>query len=65
MTKFKDLQIGQTFDWINDEKPGQNSFTRPCVKTSARKYRTIAGGQIEHYTVGNINATVYHVDKYE
>lgn len=54
--KFRELVLYQRFDWINDSGP--NSFFDRCVKTGSRKYRSITT-DIE-YTVGSINATVYH-----
>jgi len=56
--KFKDLNIGDNFDWVNDDEPQWNSFFHPCVKTSTRKYIDYYG---QDYTVGSINAIVYHV----
>jgi hypothetical protein len=56
--KFRDLQIGQTFDWINDAKPFLNSFYHRCEKTSARGYKD---SNEVYYTVGSGKAEVYHV----
>jgi hypothetical protein len=58
MTTFRELAIGQTFDWVNDAAIGSNSFFRPCTKVSARKYVDDQGTE---YRVGSVNATVYHV----
>lgn len=65
MTKFRDLNIGQTFDWIDDDRRNEASFFMPCVKISARKYRTTDGEPVMHYTVGSINAKVHHVGEYK
>ena len=55
--KFRDLKIGETFDWI---KPNSiyNSFYKRCVKTGTRTY-TDSDGQ--KHRVGSINANVCHV----
>ena len=56
---FKELAIGQTFDWIDDANPSRNSFFARCIKVSVRKYVAIDTGK--EYAVGSINAVVYHV----
>ncbi len=53
--RFKDLDNGETFDWIGGEHP---SFFKRCTKTSARKYRDEDG---TIHTVGSIYANVYHL----
>ena len=58
--KFKDLQINDSFDWINDAKVGYNSFFERCYKISKRTYTTESGIK---YQVGSINAEVYHVER--
>lgn len=55
--KFKELQIGAEFDWIDDANPTWNSFYLRCTKISARKYSDTNG--VVH-RVGCINAVVYH-----
>jgi len=55
--KFKQLSIGQSFDFINDEKPSYNSFFKKCIKISPRKY-TDSDGMT--HSVGSINANVFH-----
>lgn len=52
--RFKDLEIGETFDWIGGIYP---SFFKRCVKISPRKYRDSDGTE---YQVGSIFALVYH-----
>lgn len=56
--KFRDLNIGDTFDFI---KPGRlhNSFTKRCTKISARKYRD----NMHTHTVGTVNVEVYNVTR--
>ena len=56
--KFRDLQIGDTFDFISPNV-GYNSFFERCTKISTRKYR---GDKFE-YEVGSINVEVYHVNE--
>ncbi len=58
---FKDLIIGQSFDFIDDAAKDSttNSFFKRCTKTSARKYT--ADGLI--HKVGTINCSVYHVGR--
>ena len=58
MTAFKDLAIGQKFDWI-DPTSIRNSFFDRCEKISARQYRGVASGTV--YKVGSVNAKVFHV----
>jgi len=69
MATFSDLAVGQTFDWIDDERRGGVSFFQPCKKISARKYIAITSGPCGHaghtYQVGTLNARVFHVDKYK
>jgi hypothetical protein len=54
--KFRDIKIGDTFDWIEDGSH-YNSFYLRCRKISTRKYSDERG--VIHI-VGTINATVYH-----
>lgn len=61
VTRFRDLAIGQTFDFINDNNRMWNSFYRRCIKTSTRKYQTIDGEPVMQLRVGSVNAKVYHV----
>ena len=63
--KFRDLAVGQTFDFISPAANAQNSFFRPCMKISKRKYRTIGGGTIQTYQVGTIDCEVFHVDEHD
>lgn len=58
MTTFEQLDVGQSFDWIDDANPSRVSFWHRCVKTSARTYRSYENGHT--YTVGTIKAQVFH-----
>ena len=61
MTKFRDLNIGDQFDFIGPDRM-LNSFYARCVKLSARTY-TEADGENEPrpMRVGSINVEVFHV----
>jgi hypothetical protein len=65
--KFRDLAIGQTFDFISPNRM-LNSFYSTCEKTSARKYRwknplkcSLSPQEYLETRVGSIDAEVYHV----
>ena len=58
--KFRDLQIGQSFDFINDSDIMKTSFFKRCIKISGRKY---IGVDNVSYTIGSINANVFHIDE--
>lgn len=53
--KFKDLNIGDEFDWIGGK---YTSFFLSCIKTSFKTYQDTR--RITH-TVGSPDAEVYHV----
>lgn len=57
--KFKELKQGQEFDWIDDDNIGYNSFFKRCIKTAQRTYKDTDGNR---YSVGSINAVVFHVE---
>jgi len=57
--RFRDLHIGQGFDWISPNR-GYNSFFRRCWRIGVRRYRDDTG--IVH-RVGSINAEVFHTDR--
>lgn len=59
--RFRDLRVGDTFDFINDENRILNSFYERVRKTSARKYETLDG--TTSYRVGSVYAVVYHVER--
>ena len=58
--EFRQLAIGDTFDFVNMSQPMMNSFYRRCVKISTRKYQAIEDPK-DIYSVGSISARVYHV----
>jgi hypothetical protein len=61
MTKFRDLAVGDTFDWVGPIYRFNTFFAR-CVKLSARTYTEVEGeGSPEPMRVGSINAEVFHV----
>jgi hypothetical protein len=55
--KFKDLEIGQLFDWIDDVRRDDH-FYQLCWKVGKRTYADEHGTR---HTVGSINANVFHV----
>ena len=57
MIKFKDLNINDQFDFIEDNSI-YNSFFKTCQKISNKRY--IDSDKIIH-VVGTINCQVYHV----
>lgn len=57
-TKFRDLAIGDMFDFVNDEYPLLNSFSLRCVKFTDSRYQDSNG--VIHRT-GDPSAYVYHV----
>jgi hypothetical protein len=67
--KFRDLQIGDTFDFIGPDNM-LNSFYSRCTKISSRKYRwenpiqcSLSPAKYLETRVGSINVEVYHVEK--
>lgn len=60
MTRFRDLSVGDTFDWINDRQPTFSSYFAACEKTGPRTYVSDDG---HRHRVGSINAVVYHVNR--
>jgi hypothetical protein len=54
--EFKDLKIGDEFDWIGGEYP---SFFLRCVKVGDRYYRDTHN--VDH-KVGSIRAKVFHAE---
>ena len=62
MPKFRDIAVGDTFDFISPDS-SMNSFYARCVKLSARTYTSIEGeAEPLPIMVGSINAKVYHVE---
>lgn len=71
MPRFRDLKIGDTFDFISPET-GYNSFFKTCTKISARKYSRVVDvrisgrrkiKEVHEYQVGSIDCGVYHVNE--
>ena len=60
--RFRELELGDTFDWIDDDIPGRygNSFYQTCTKVSTRAY---SYDGVTKNNVGTINARVFHVNK--
>jgi hypothetical protein len=64
MAKFRDLAVGDTFDWISEGDTRMfNSFFKRCVKLSARTYTETEGEELHRYRVGSIGAAVFHVER--
>ena len=59
MTKFSDLGICDTFDFIGPNRL-HNSFYDRCIKISARKYRAL-DTFLNTMEVGNTSVEVFHV----
>ena len=59
-TRFRDLRIGDSFDFIDYSRVGYNSFFLTCTKTTARTYTDETG--VKH-RIGSINAMVFHVTR--
>ena len=59
MTKFRDLKIGDHFDFAGGDYP---SFFDRCVKTAQRKYQSLERPENfpEGMEVGTINVRVYN-----
>ena len=62
--QFRDLDIGQTFDFV---RPGYsyNTFFDRCVKTSPRLYVSVDNPTKLTYKVGTVKCEVYHVGEAE
>ena len=62
-TTFRDLRIGQTFDFIGPDRQW-NSFYEKCRKVTSRGYVSIENpGRYGTMRVGSIDAEVFHVDE--
>jgi hypothetical protein len=55
---FSSLNIGDTFDFVDPNRPHLNSFFKRCKKVSTRKYEDESGTQ---HTVGTVSCRVFHV----
>ena len=63
MTMFRDLAIGDTFDWIGPNSR-YNSFFERCVKTGTRTYELVNGKDGPRtFRVGSKDANVFHIGK--
>lgn len=60
--KFRDLKVGDTFDFIDDDHPELNSFFARVVKTRIRWYEVVDQPTLR-YSVGSIDVEVFHVEK--
>jgi hypothetical protein len=60
-TTFKDLEIGQTFDFVDPDAGTRNSFYARCVKLTARTYREINTSTGFVHRIGTVKARVFHV----
>lgn len=58
--RFRDLMIGQTFDFVDPALGRFNSYYRRVVKTSTRSYTEVDNAH-NTYRVGSIDAPVFHV----
>ena len=58
--KFRDLAVGDSFDFVNDKEPTFTSYFATCTKTGTRTYVSDDGHK---HRVGSINARVYHVNR--
>lgn len=63
MTKFRNLSIGDTFDFINQDAVGQNSFFKRCRKIGPRRYESVDEGF--EYRIGSVACEVFHVERAE
>lgn len=64
MTTFKQLSVGDTFDFIDPSKPSRNSFFERCVKTGPRTYECAEDEAKARYgkmRVGTVNVEVFNV----
>lgn len=56
---FGELQVGASFDFVDDSAPEYNSFFLRCIKTSDRTYMDSTGSR---HAIGSLNAEVFHVE---
>jgi hypothetical protein len=59
--EFKDLHIGQTFDFVDPDNITYNSFFMPCKKLSATRY---VDTNWDEHKIGSVKAKVFHVNEY-
>jgi hypothetical protein len=58
---FRNLQVGDTFDFIADDRP--TTFFARCTKVSARKYTYDGVRPDVTARIGSINCPVWHVER--
>ncbi len=59
--QFRDLRVGQTFDFVGPDRI-MNSFYDRCMKLSERKYSPMEGAaRNKTMRVGSITCEVYNV----
>ncbi len=64
--KFNDLEIGDKFDFVDEQNPRRTSFSALCVKVSAKKYMPLEGALKDDYIkVGKLDCEVFHVNMRE
>ena len=62
---FRELNVGDTFDFVNDDNRFYNSFYERCTKVSPRCYTwvsTLTGATLQS-RVGTVNVHVFHVTR--
>lgn len=58
ISRFRELEIGDRFDFVDPNRPALNSFYKQCTKISPRKYQDTDG---EVHKIGSINARVFPI----
>jgi len=58
--RFKELSVGDTFDFVDDENLTINSYFYRCRKTGTRTYEALDGDG--PHTIGTVNCKVFHVE---
>lgn len=61
MARFKELHLGDTFDFIGPDRD-RNSFFDRCIKIGARTYRSVENRHDVMHHVGSINCEVFHIE---
>lgn len=59
--RFCDIMVGETFDFINDNKVGYNSFFYRCTKISTRCYTYQHNEHTIKCQVGSVRVNIHHV----
>jgi len=60
--RFRDLAIGQTFDFIDPQAGTKNSFFHRCRKISNRSYRTAEDAGAPIMRIGTVACRVFNVE---